>query len=373
LRENVFHPLKIIDDFISNVNQKLDYTKYLTPTNLNEQNSKFFDNFKKGIEYNPRYNYQPYDDINFDSLKNQIEEFKLSDSTIENIFKRYLSVLGDHISFYQNRGNSRKFTEYSVKAFGVPDKKLVEKAYQIISTPSEINIKADMNKIYDAHDLASKLKNRLYKYGFDWQIVILETSTTKVTVDPEIKVIYLNNSLKYSEADLERLQVHEIDTHVVRAENGALQPFKIFSTGLANSLTTEEGLAVTSEEMNNVLDHSALRILAGRTIAVALAVRESFFSVFTELAKYFNENDALNITQRVKKGLSDTSDCGGFTKDYIYFDGYYSLKEYLNLDNDPEILFVGVIGLEDIPDIRVLLETNDLKVPKNIPSGFMRR
>lgn len=368
MQAELFHKLKAIDNFISYINQKLNYTKYLTPINLHEENDKFLENFRKGKEYNPKYLYQPYEDIDFERFKKEILEFKLSNSPIENIFKRYLVFLDNLISFYQNRGNSSNFMKYSIKAFGVPEKKLVERAYSFLTmTEPEAN---DGIKQYSAHDLATKLQNQLNKYGFEWKLIVLDSSTTKVTVDSEERLIYLNGSIKYSERDLERLKVHEVDTHVIRAENGRIQPFKIFSTGLADSLSTEEGIAVVSEEKNNVLNKNTLRLYAGRVIAASLSIKKSFYDIFAELLNYFNEHDALYITQRVKKGLHCTSEYGGFTKDYVYFDGYYKVKNFLNLNNDPKILFVGSIALEDIPDIEQLLRTGFIKEPKIIPITY---
>ncbi len=368
MQPKLFSKLIEIDNLISDINKKLDYAKYLTPTNLQEENKLFLLNFRNGKKYNPKYLYQPYENIDFDLLKREILKFNLSNSPMERIFKRYLVFLNNLISLYQNRGNSSGFTSYSIKSYGFPDTNLVEKAYSLLASPRVEDNKEI--KCYSAGTLANKLQNRLKKYGLDWKIIKLDSSTTKVTVDPETRIIYLNKSMKYSDHDLKRLEIHEIDTHVVKAENGRHQPFKIFSTGLANSLSTEEGLAVVSEERNNVLDKNTLRLYAGRVVAVSMSVNKSFYEIFTQLTKYFDENDALYITQRVKKGIQDTSEYGGFTKDYVYFDGYYKVNEFLNLKNNPKFLFIGSIGLEDLSDIKKLFKTGLIKEPNIFPNTF---
>lgn len=370
MKEEMFNKLKAIDNFISNINQKLDYTKYLTPINIRKENNLFLENFRNGIKYDPKYCYLPYENIDFEKLKREIIEFKLLDSPMENIFKRYLVFLNNLISLYQNRGNSLEFTKYSIMEFGFPNKELVEKAYSFLTSTKPED--SEEIKQYNADALANKVQNKLNEYGFDWKINVLGSSTTKVTLDPEERLIYLNGSIKYSENDLERLIVHEIDTHVVRAENGRVQKFKIFSTGLANSLLTEEGMAVVSEEKNHVLDKNTCRLYAGRVIAVSLSVTKSFYDIFKELLNYFNETDALYITQRVKKGLNYTSEYGGLTKDYVYFDGYHKIKSFLNRNSSSaKILFVGSIGLEDIPDIKSLLKTGFIKEPKIVPITYI--
>jgi uncharacterized protein (TIGR02421 family) len=367
----LFHRLKTIDNFISDINKQLDYTKYLTPINLSQENKKFLDIFEDGKEYNPKYFYQPYTSIDFEGFKKEVSQFNLSSSPIENIFSKYLLFLDNVISFYQNRENSTNFTKYSIRAFGFPEKRLVESAYSILATnQAEANEEV---KQYSAHDLSVRLQEQLKQYNFKWKLTVLDSSTTKVTVDSEEQLIYLNGRIKFSERDIERLKVHEIDTHVVRAENGRIQPFKIFSTGLANSLSTEEGIAVVSEEMNNLLTKNTLRLYAGRVIAVSLSIEHSFYEIFKELLNYFNEQDALYITQRVKKGLHCTSEYGGFTKDYVYLDGYYKVKRFLDINNKTKFLFVGSIGLEDIKDIEQLLKTGVIKEPKIIPVTYNQR
>ena len=370
MQDELFNKLTEIDKIISDINLKLDYTKYLTPINLNEENNKFLYLYKKGIEYNPIYRYQPYESIDFGSLRQQIGEFELSDSPIENIFKRYLLFLDNLILLYQNRCDSNNFTNYSIKSFGFPDVKLIEKAYTHLKDNKLKKHDKSKSLTYDAIDLANKIKIRINKYGFEWKLIILDSSTTKVTVDSEARTIYLNGSMKYSDIDIKRLEVHEVDTHVIRAENGRSQSFNIFSSGLANSLATEEGIAVMSEEKNNVLDENILRLYAGRVIAVSLSKEKSFYEIFTELINYFNENDAIYITQRVKKGLNYTYESGGFTKDYVYFDGYLKIKNFLIQKNNPQILFVGSIGLDDISDVKNLLKTNIINKPKIIPAIF---
>jgi len=371
MNNSLISKLKGIDDYISYVNIQLDYTKYLTPINLKEENTKFIEKYRNNQRYNPIYCYKPYGNIDFEKLKKDINEYQLSDSPIERIFKRYLIYLIKLTNFYQNRCNYLNYTKYSIESFGFPNDDLVKNAYSFLTSNQAVDNQED--KHFNASSLSKKLQNQLNSYGYKWKIVVLESSTTKVTVDPEKKIIYLNGSQKFSENDLDRLKVHEIDTHVLRSENGSMQPFKIFSTGLANSLATEEGIAVVSEEKNNVLNNNTLRLYAGRVIAVALSKQKSFYEIFIELLNYFNEQDSLYITQRVKKGLEDTSQAGGFTKDYVYYYGYIRLKQYFQKlkNQNNKALFVGSVGLEDLEDIDILLKSGLLREPDIMPKTYL--
>ena len=85
--------------------------------------------------------------------------------------------------------------------------------------------------------------------------------------------------------------------------------------------------------------------------------------MFRELNRFFSREDTLYIVARIKRGLGDTSKNGAFTKDYIYLNGYFNVKTYLK-NNDLTPLYVGSIGLNDIENVKKLLEDKILIKPK---------
>ncbi len=71
--------------------------------------------------------------------------------------------------------------------------------------------------------------------------------------------------------------------------------------------------------------------------------------MYTALCDYFDQEDAFTLTLRVKRGLGDTSKPGAFTKDYLYLDGYYHVKEYVRKGGSLHALYTGKIGIEHVP------------------------
>jgi hypothetical protein len=70
---------------------------------------------------------------------------------------------------------------------------------------------------------------------------------------------------------------------------------------------------------------------------------------------FFLQTSHFDLTLRVKRGLSDTSLPGGFTKDYLYLQGYYDVKEFAS-NHDVLDLFVGKIGIGDVKLVKKIPE-----------------
>ena len=61
-----------------------------------------------------------------------------------------------------------------------------------------------------------------------------------------------------------------------------------------------------------------MRKYALRVIACQWAVSKGFYELFNLLNNYVSIDDSWNLTLRVKRGLEDTSQVGGFLKDSLY-------------------------------------------------------
>jgi len=171
---------------------------------------------------------------------------------------------------------------------------------------------------------------------------------SKVNISPINKEIRINPNERFTTLDLKRLKVHEIGTHYMRYYNGKQYIPKILKSGASNYIETEEGLAAYMEELMDVSSKAQIYIYAGRVIGTYYALRKSFYEVFQILKKYgFKDSDAFAITYRAKRNLCDTSQKGGFTKDYVYFSGYHKVKNYAK-NNDIRDLFIGKIKIRDV-------------------------
>ena len=350
-----------IDNFLFESYKKVNMYKYLTPTNLLEENSKFLEKYKAGVEYNPTYLYKDIKDFDVNTILNEIFKYRdeLNKINIESdyneLLKREIRMLEDlenMIYLSNNIGNEDSKVEiYSKKIYGEPDKKLIEKAKMVL----EKDYKDREICSHNAKEVKELFEQILKEIDLKWKINVNKVQSSKISVIPEEKVININEKVMFSDNDLKRLAVHEIGTHVLRAEYGSNQPYKMFSIECGSALYTEEGLATINEEEYNVLDKKTFRLYAGRVVAVSECMNKSFYDVFKLLINYFNPEEALSIVSRIKRGIKHTKNPNAFVKDYIYLEGYNKVKKFLETQ-EKKSLYTGIIGLNEIDEINSLVK-----------------
>ncbi len=362
-----YKKIKEIDDFLFEAYKKINMYKYLTPKNLIEENNKFLVRFKAGIEYNPIYEYEKNIDYKESEIvlnkifeiKKEFDELKFKNE-LYILLKREIRMLDDleYITrIYNNIGkNDEEIDLCSRKIYGEPDNELIKRAKEIL----EEDCKVEEECKHDAKECKALFENVLKKMNINWKIKINEVQSSKISVIPEQKEIQINGKVLFSENDLRRLIVHEIGTHTSRAENGSKQPYKLFSIECANVLCSEEGLATVNEEKYNVLDRRTFRLYAGRVLAVNECMHKSFYEAFRQLLNYFNYEEALSIISRVKRGTTITKNPNVFVKDYIYLDGYYKVKNFLE-NSKEDVLYTGIVGIDEADEISKLIDKKMIK------------
>ena len=358
--------IKEIDKFLYESYKKVNMYKYLTPTNLLEENSKFLEKYGAGVEYNPTYLYKDIKDFDVNTILNEIFKYRdeLNKINIENdyneLLKREIRMLEDleNMIYLSNSiGNEDNNVEiYSKKIYGEPDMKLIEKAKMILDK----DYKDREIYSHNAKEVKELFEQILKEIDLKWKINVNKVQSSKISVIPEEKVININEKVMFSDNDLKRLAVHEIGTHVLRAEYGSNQPYKMFSIECGSALYTEEGLATINEEEYNVLDKKTFRLYAGRVVAVSECMNKSFYDVFKLLINYFNPEEALSIVSRIKRGIKYTKNPNAFVKDYIYLDGYNKVKKFLET-HEKKNLYTGITGLNEIDEINSLVKKGIIK------------
>jgi uncharacterized protein (TIGR02421 family) len=346
-------------DSISESDIKLDnlvrkiYFHAVNPINANTEMVKFFRN----PSYNPVFCYKKFND-DLDMLGNKIMAVKTDRSIPGKILSLVKDEAIDKIALIKSRGIADKFTKASIRIYGAPDRELLDLAKKIIRKQSKKDKKA-----YSSKEVINKFRFAFLEYGFPWTVVEREM-VADAAVNCNSKTLLIKKGARFSKKFVKRLIVHEIGTHALRSENGALQPYKFFERGFPGYLMTEEGLAVINEDLNNCLDHNTLKIYAGRVIAIEYALKGSFSDTYIELRKYFDKKTAWRLVLRAKRGLSDTSLAGACTKDGCYLKGFLEIKKYLKKGGDINTLYYGKIGLGDV---RTIERMHGLINPKFLP------
>lgn len=181
--------------------------------------------------------------------------------------------------------------------------------------------------------------------------------------------------------EVSALYVHEVETHIFTAQNGAAQPLAPFlRSGGPRTTPTQEGLAVFAELHHHALATPRLERLALRVKMVEMAEDgASFLDLYRFLLDRSGEDgeskarDAyLDATRICRGGLVE----GGapFTKDACYLGGLLHVYAFLSafvragFRDELEMLVAGRIALDDVIALAELRAMGLFTRPKHRPS-----
>lgn len=348
-----FEEVKNIEDKFYDITSNFNFN-FPKPLNLQEEKAKFFQAIEENRVYNPqiKYNAKFFIPAKIDELHN----FKIDTTNdyygFKTLYKNRIKTKISEIRCH-NLWGSIDSTKYVKEYRGEPDKILLFKAKRYCKNYVRKKI---LFKRITVQQLAEELKSYIFNLTGNKDIRINYVDiNSKVNISPVNAEININPNESFKNIDLERLKVHEIGTHYMRYFNGARFNIKILESGTSNYIQTEEGIAAYIEELKGVSSTAQMFIYAGRVIATYYALRKSFYDVYQILKKFnFKDTDAFAITYRAKRNLCDTSQIGGFTKDYVYFKGYHKIKKFAK-NNDIKDLFIGKIKIDDLKLIKNFL------------------
>ncbi len=176
--------------------------------------------------------------------------------------------------------------------------------------------------------------------------------------------------------ELDNLWSHEVETHALCAQNGALQPHAAFlGAGGPRSTRTQEGLATFAELYDHDLGVGRMVQLAQRVKLVAMAEDGAGFLELYRfgLERGLSERDAYFDAQRVCRG-GLVSGGAPFTKDVVYLSGLLEIYAFLatvvraGSRDEAEMLVAGRTCLDDMPALVRLRHMGLLSRPTYRPS-----
>lgn len=351
-----------MDDFFRLKGIDFNLQKIINPVTFFDVNPMNIDQEKALVMNDP--DYDPFfiygsPRFDFDEVQQQLHAVEDHDSPLGELLGQKRDVYIDKCEMLRNRGNP-KFTVFAKKVYGLPTMDVLEKAIGFLSMESE---KEEKN--IPSGKAVNMLQAELNHYGFDYKVSEKNMSASAMVLVAKRK-IFIRDRFSFSDNFVKRLIIHEIGTHVLRAENGRNQPFMVFFHGLPNYLATEEGLAVINEERFGLLNNENLKNYAARAIAVRMAMNKSFSQIYNYMLEFFPPNTAFRIALRAKRGIADTSRPGGCPKDFVYIDGYFKVKNFLDKGGDLNSLYVGKVGVEHLDAID---EIATLNPPKHLPKN----
>ncbi|KAM6900073.1 putative tyrosine carboxypeptidase MATCAP2 [Xenentodon cancila] len=219
----------------------------------------------------------------------------------------------------------------------------------------------------------SQISNCVRKYmekeGCMGEIVVQLTddllSRASMTVVSSRPTLTINIS-SAREHWLEGMLRHEISTHYFRGINNSHQPWnsrlgrRKFNLKPVNP--TEEGLASIHSVMfrkDPTLWRAALLYYT-----VYQASHMSFLQLFQNLGRFVQDpNTRWNYCVRAKRGQTDTTEPGCFSKDQVYLDGVLKVLRYRDKINFPLLVALGKVSFEDVDRLKPMATMDNVRIP----------
>ncbi len=334
-------------------------TTSLTPLNYQEE----MDKFNSLASYNPTYIYKTQ---NLPDVGKMIDDFKKRADGLDvpqDIKDHVLDFLDDQKKLYDTKLSigTEAFSENAHKLFDWGTDRLD----MILTNTPAVEFKMHIkHKMVDALGIKAKFEKVLAKYKIDgFEVRIDEFSPHMISVG--YKSISIGNAIKRFECNVDRLVVHEIESHVFQTQNMKISPSPLAEfTKYGNQNLYSEGLAVYNEITTRKITPSAFEMYFYRIKAVRL-LDKSFREIYETLCENLDPNRAFVMTYRVKRGMTDTSLPGGYPKDASYLLGFHEI-ENLVAENYPKKLLYATKSpiLSTLLHKHGLLDMDKILVPK---------
>ncbi len=271
--------------------------------------------------------------------------------------------------------------------FGAPSLSIADLEREFDTSLSRFESSSTGREVVHHDAFAGAVQSLLTHYQFnDWQVKPTTEHSVRVTF-PGTRggTVLIPKNLRISSTRAKQLLAHEIETHVLRRENGLSSGIKLLSKGLAGYLATEEGLAIYTQEQ--VAPGRYLEPGFWDSYAAALASQHSFAETFARLKEKRDqfyqaikrsdhqeraEISAYRLCLKTYRGMWSPDAPGKYyPRGVVYLDGHRMVKQWFDSQPAPEqvaLLYRGKAGLHQLPllaDLNLPAPTLPLLESKN--------
>ncbi|RME78746.1 DUF1704 domain-containing protein [Candidatus Woesearchaeota archaeon] len=333
-----FSKIKKIDADLATISLPF---RNITPLNVEEEREKV----EEDPDHNPVFSYA--EPLGCDEAITALQSIDKDDSVVGGLLEKKRVELLNHALRLKFLG-TRKFQKFNDLVYGLPSQEVIAQAEEVLLPYKDIS-----PRTIPSAQVISRIRAELNHFGIrNYRVEERSLGASSVSVLASKNTVFVARNQFFSENYVRRLLIHEVGTHVLRAENGKQQPLNIFTSGFGGYLGTEEGLAVFNEKRFDLLTLKTLGTYAARVICTALAQETSFQSIYHYMLRFFDKNTAFQLAMRAKRGVKYTKKKGGSTKDHLYFSGFLSVQDFIHKGGTIRDLYVGKIGVEDVNAIK---------------------
>ncbi|XP_057693484.1 microtubule-associated tyrosine carboxypeptidase [Corythoichthys intestinalis] len=296
----------------------------LRPLNLEEEKHKFFQ---------LNYNYEP--------------QFEYAEPELQSVLDKYSEGSGLFLD------QAVEIMECVLKKFGSYE--TFEEVTGGTVLPKS-QVWATVRKYLQKEDCVGEVVVRLSDELLSQAVMMVESCRPTLTI----------NLAGARQFWLEGMLRHEIGTHYLRGFNNSLQPWgtpegrKQF--GLKPANPTEEGLA----SLHSVLLRKQPYLWRAALLyyTVFHAGHMSFSQLFSHVERFVQHPDVRwEYCLRAKRGLTDTSLPGCFSKDQVYLDGILRILRHRRDIDFKMLTSLGKVSYEDVERLRHLAVMDNARIP----------
>lgn len=256
---------------------------------------------------------------------------------------------------------SRSFEQAELTKYGLPRKEYFDHAQSMLEQHGPQDLPID-NFLTPA-EIATFVFDLVKKLGLPELPVHFEPNRIgQIMLSAD--GLHLRVPIKFDLDSLIGKTNHEIQSHYLRKYNQLQQSWNLKTStkkGL-EFILTEEGLANINSFISR--DDKIVKRTYLNYYAAYLAQELSFSQLFLSVKKHgVSDKIALNYTLKQKRGLEDTSQPGGFSKNHLYLEGMVAVSSWLATTKNPQLIYSGRISLNDIKKVEELDKSDKIVLP----------
>lgn len=267
---------------------------------------------------------------------------------------------------YLDEFDADKLTEY-----GFPKERYLEKARRILKDAyadgtTEEDLLKNEGRLLSEDEVTHRTQRFLELHNLEKQYTISWSKSYVSRASITADTIKFKSGSRFENDSFSGLLFHEIGTHALRRLNYEQQPWykRKKKHGLLNNyLTTEEGLAC----IHSLLPRKNKRawFTAANYVTLDFALKHSFAETWDFVGQYIQDDERRwTAVVKLKRGFTDTSQPGCYTKNITYFEGLVDVWKWLkNHQFDPTLLYYGKVHHEDITKAVALNPTYTPQLP----------
>lgn len=345
--------LNALGDRLRRIQVEFSTTRESTPVNLATERERVTEAIARGQILVPEFRYRAADNSSIalvseasDLLRSSAASATDWDALVHEEVRMHLRTLEALRSH-----DADVITSLTLSRFGAPTPALISLAEAIIATPvPEVDAEGELT----ASEAADEFSRVIEESGLsEWAVEVVNDMHARVAVNSQTRTLKLSGPARFSRTAVERLIVHEIGTHILRATNGGRQRLRLLALPLGTSELTEEGLAVLNEARAGVLDARDVRKYALRALAGAWSNDGGFAEVVERLLLHTDVRSAVEIAIRAKRGIQNLTVPGAHMKDISYLAGYVEVARHVAAHPaDYDLLMSVKQPLERLPLLR---------------------